>query len=373
MYIPSPSGSYAVGSKTYSFTDTSRTEQLGPNAGKENRKLSVRMYYPVNPASVSNCTKAHLISREVMQAMAKEYFLKMDYDKKCQAGENDAPYYEDAPSIPGKTYPLILFSHGYKSYQEGNSFLCAELASHGYVVLSIGHSYEAMVTTYTDGTSVSFDSSIMKRQIKPFLPGLLAMSKLQKRKGNPQDLYDSFVAVQNRYNRFLVDRQAEWLEDSLFILEQAKKEFSNIIDFSMGIGATGHSIGGSTAYALCHASDEITCGVNIDGGLFGDYEGKTMTKPFFQICSENNESVETKPMLNKTQPAYYATFKQIKHIAFADVKFFFQIPAVTGKIPAKVMHENLCKCHLDFFDKYLKKKDLAISIPESTYIHFEQY
>lgn len=373
MNTPTPTGNYPVGTKTYTFTDSDRIEKLGPNAGKENRKLSVRMYYPADAAKTAGLKKAHLISREVMQAMSREYFLKMDYDKQCREGKNDAPFYEDAPFADGEKFPLILFSHGYKSYQEGNSFLCAEIASHGYIVLSIGHSYEAMVTSYNDGSHVSCDPSIMKRQIQPFLPGLIAMSRLQKKKGEPAKLYEEFTRVQNRYNRFLVDRQAEWLADSLFILETAKKEFADIIDFSKGVGASGHSIGGSTAYALCQASDEITCGINIDGGLFGDYEGKTMTKPFFQICSENNVSVETKPMLNKTQPAYYATFKQIKHIAFADVKFFFQIAAVTGKIPADVMHENLCKCHLDFFDKYIKKQDISISIPESKYIHFETF
>lgn len=371
MRAPSPSGMYPVGSKTYTFVDSSRLEQLGPNALKEERKLSVRMYYPADAGTIANYKKDYLISREVMNAMAKEFFIKMDYDKKCQSGENEAPYFKDADFIKDEKFPLILFSHGYKSYKEGNSFLCADIASHGYIVLSIGHPYEAMYTSFDDGSGVSFDSSVMKKQINPFIPGLLAMRKLQKKKGTPEDLYARFVEVQNKYNRFLVDRQTQWTMDSMFVIDKAKKEFSDMIDFTAGVGATGHSLGGSTAYSLCHASEDIICGINIDGGLFGDYEGKTMTKPFFQICSENNLSVETKPMLNKTQPAYYATFKQIKHIAFADVKFFMQNPIITGKIPADVMHENLCKCHIDFFDKYLKKKELDINIPESKFIHFE--
>lgn len=373
MYKPKPTGNYLVGSQTYTLIDEKRLEQIGPNANQEKRKLSIRIYYPADASSCHTCKKGTLISKAVMQAMRKEFFIKLDYDKECQSGNNEAPYYENAPIFPGEKYPLILFSHGFKSYQEGNTFLCTDLASHGYVVISIGHSYEAMATTYDDGTIASFDSTIMKKQINPFLPGIIAMSRLQKKKGNAEELYRSFVTVQNRYNRFLVDRQQEWLKDSLFLLDQAKKMFFDRIDFSMGVGASGHSLGGSTAYALCHESDEITCGINIDGGLFGDYNKKTMTKPFFQICSEANYSVETKPMLNKTQPAFYAIFKKIKHIAFADIKFFIQLPAITGKIPAHIMHENLCKCHLDFFDKYIKSKELEIHIPESEYIHFETF
>lgn len=81
MSTPSPSGMYPVGSKTYTFVDSSRLEQLGPNALKEQRKLSVRMYYPADVSTISNFKKDYLISREVMNAMAKEFFIKMDYDK----------------------------------------------------------------------------------------------------------------------------------------------------------------------------------------------------------------------------------------------------------------------------------------------------
>ena len=44
------------------------------------------------------------------------------------------------------------------------------------------------------------------------------------------------------------------------------------------------------------------------------------------------------------------------HIGFADViKYILPIKLLVGKLDADVLHENLCKCHLEFFDTYLKK------------------
>lgn len=61
----------------------------------------------------------------------------------------------------------------------------------------------------------------------------------------------------------------------LFILgnSSAKNETnkSRVWDRLEGTGVTGHSLGGCVAYYLCRHFEEFICGINIDGGLFGDY------------------------------------------------------------------------------------------------------
>ena len=373
MDAPKPTGKYKVGTKVVTTIDEDRVEELGPNKGNTKRRITYRIFYPVLPSDAQNLTNDELLSREVTLGMSKEFKIKIDYDKITSQGKNKAEYYKDAPHACGERFPLVIYNHGYKSYKEGNSFLCAELVSHGYVVISIGHPFEALAEVHTDGSADYFEKGLMKKSISPFLPGLIAEMKLTKSKGTPEELNQKFYAMQNKYCTFMVHRVDEWVKDTLFVIEEAKSLYQDFIAFDRGIAATGHSMGGAVAYNLCHKSKDIKCGINIDGGLFGNYEGMVMNKPFFQICSENNYNVEMKPRLNKTVPVYYATFKKIKHVGFADIMFYIRISAVVGKIPADVAHNTLCKCHLDFFDKYLKNEDIEINIPDNEFIKFEKF
>ena len=53
---------------------------------------------------------------------------------------------------------------------------------------------------------------------------------------------------------------------------------NDFIDFSSGIGVAGHSMGGAVAYALCQDDPEFVCAANLDGALFGDHDGKIISK-----------------------------------------------------------------------------------------------
>lgn len=127
-----------------------------------------------------------------------------------------------------------------------------------------------------------------------------------------------------------------------------------MIDFEKGIGAAGHSFGGDTAYKLCADFPEYVCGVNIDGALFGDYRNTVQKKPFMQISCRDNENVAARVFLRHEKPVWKVLFRDMKHVGFSDMKHRLRAGAMTGKLPADVLHENLCKCHLEFFDAYLK-------------------
>jgi hypothetical protein len=50
-----------------------------------------------------------------------------------------------------------MFSHGYGGVIMQNTVLMEELASHGYVVFSIAHPYEAVVTAFPNGDVIYED------------------------------------------------------------------------------------------------------------------------------------------------------------------------------------------------------------------------
>ena len=345
---PKPTGEYAVGTFTYTVKDD-REEVLRPGTM---RSIAARVYYPVLKSQVDGLSKAPYMSRNMVASLKKAFHIPLSYDKIEAAGENLSECYVDAPRVEGVKFPLIVFSHGYGSFREGNSFLCIDLASHGYVVISIAHSLEGSCTEFDDGTYLFFDTPLSKKAYQPFYRGLLACLKLAREKGPVEELAAKFDVFQDKYCGFMKERLVEWVKDTKASVAYAKENLSDMIDFEKGIGATGHSFGGDTAYALCGWDPEYVCGVNMDGGLFGEYKSTVQDKPFMQISCAPNETIVARVYVKHTQPVYKVLFRDMKHMGFSDFKH--KIKLSTGKLDPDTAHKNVCQCHLTFFDTYLK-------------------
>ena len=350
---PKPTGKYAVGTKTFTIYNT-RKDTLDAK-GDSMRHIPARIYYPTSKDATAGLAKGKALSRSEAAGIKMLFKIPLNYDKMEAAGENDSESYTDAPFIEGKKFPLIVFNHGYFSYIEGNSLLLIELASHGYVVLSVGHPYEGTGTDYDDGTYTIADKSLANKMYHPFLGGIMAAYKLTKFKGTLEEQAELFEVFQNKYCTFIGGRVDEWITDTNIAVEHAKKEFAQILDLSNGIGIAGHSQGGAVAYKFCLTDPQYTCGINIDGGLFGDTKGLIMNKPFMQLSCHDNENIVTKGYLNHTKPAYKVLFRDMKHIGFADIKYAMKPGMMVGKLDADTAHKYTCKSFLEFFDCYLRK------------------
>ena len=345
---PKPTGNYAVGTFTYTVKDD-REEVLQPGTM---RSVASRVYYPVLKSQVGGRSKARYLSRNMMQSLKKSFYLPLNYDKLEAAGENLAECFEDAPRIEGVKFPLIVFNHGYGSFREGNSYLCIELSSHGYVVISVAHSLEGTCTEFDDGSCLFLQKGISMKTYQPFWRGILAALRITKAKGSLEEVAQKFDVFQDQYCGFMKERLGEWVKDTRAAVDYAKQNLSDLIDFEKGIGASGHSFGGNTAYALCAEDPDFVCGINIDGSLFGAYKDTVQKKPFMQVSCKIYESIVSRVYLRHTQPVYKVLFRDMQHMGFSDMKY--RIKLSTGKLDPDAMHENLCRCHLAFFDAYLK-------------------
>ena len=343
--MPKPTGEYAVGTFTYTVKDD-REELLAPGTM---RSVAARVWYPVLKESVRDLPKAAALSENMIKGFKRSFHVAPSF----KDAENLSECFENAPRIPGKRVPPVMFSHGYNSYREGNSLLCIDLASHGYIVISVAHSMEGLCTELDDGTALFADKKNAKLY-EPMLGGLLAMYKLVKSKGGCEELARRFDEVQRKYCRYMMGRLPEWVRDCEAALERTREELSDLIDFEHGVGASGHSFGGNTAYALCARDPDFVCGINIDGALFGDYTDDVQTRPFMQISCEDNEKAAARVYLRHTGPVWKALFRDMRHMGFADAKFTVPMRSVVGKLDADVLHAELCRLHLEFFDAYLK-------------------
>ena len=60
----------------------------------------------------------------------------------------------EAPLLEG-TYPLVIISHGWSGFRQLHTDLAEELASHGYIVIGIEHTYGSVGTIFEDGTQIT--------------------------------------------------------------------------------------------------------------------------------------------------------------------------------------------------------------------------
>jgi len=329
---------YLVGTKVISTVDNSRAEELGPMTGS--RVVSARIYYPAQQG-----TGSLTAIEDALGTM-----------------------YRDAEPIKDEKFPIIVYNHGFGQPVESNNYLCCELAATGYIVVAVGHAYEASQITLENGTIIKQDKNLNKMSIKPAIPALVAMKKLQKSKGTPVELYKEFLDFQRKYASFMVNRLDQWAKDILVIVTDVKTRFEEQIDAKAGIGITGHSFGGNMAYYMCHKYDIFKCGVNIDGPLFGHYDANDMTKPFFQICCSDNANCETRSLFGSVAPVYHAVFSNLEHLGFTDKKLTAKSKSAYGSMPAGAMGAALLMYNLQFFNKYLKFAGENIDMTNTEYI-----
>ena len=339
-------GEYAVGTECFTVVDNTRKEVLGPGEGM--RRMAVRMYYPTSKEAVKGMERADIFSDRKLQALKKRFHVK-DINEDMRK----ADYYEGVAHVDNMKFPLIIYNHGFGLYVEANTFLCCELASNGYIVASIGHAYEAVENDYEDGTYDLYDSKNNMRMYDNPVTAIISQIKILKSQGTPEEVYGKFDAFQRKHSKYGMEHVREWGKDTMCVIDELRIRYAQWIDFSRGIGATGHSYGGATAYYLCQHTAEIVCGINMDGAVFGDYQGMVMKKPFLQICCAENYNMETKPLVNTDAPVQCEIFHNMKHNGFTDIKFLMASKKMLGEMDALEMYEKLAGCHLEFFRKYL--------------------
>jgi predicted dienelactone hydrolase len=135
---PPPSGKYAVGTRQMRLVDSSREDPFLENGTK--RELMVRFWYPAKVDG--HCTQAEYTPRAVWS-----YFSQLMRIPLPSVTTNSCL---EAPIEEG-VHPVVVFTHGYTGTFTDYTFLFEDLASRGYVVASVDHTYEATAVQFPDG------------------------------------------------------------------------------------------------------------------------------------------------------------------------------------------------------------------------------
>ncbi|PZD96655.1 dienelactone hydrolase [Paenibacillus sambharensis] len=363
--LPEPAGEYHVGTQTFHFTDTNR-EELFDDKAEGYRELMVQVWYPAQDthgSPVPFIADERLLMEEPLSKTLGFPSAAMDYLKYVPSHS-----YEGAEiSAAQAAYPLILLNHGYKSSRIYHTSLAEHLASHGYIVASIDHTYSSFATVFPGGRVAAMRT-------------------------------DEYRIVETEYRDQV---GAVWTGDVAFVLDQFEK--INAGELASGlhgkldmqhIGVIGHSFGGAAAYDASY-DDRITAGINLDGGLYRYHGRDGFTKPFMFMFSENtfdrfnkvrqhyvytdeelqemgatreeieqetrDAEVEISHFQNTARHGGYILYVEgMSHYNFADVQFLtpiLQLIGMTGEINPATAASIVNSYTLDFFDRYLKDKD----------------
>lgn len=203
-------GEYESKSVAYTWTDESRKETL---SGKdEARNVTVEIYYP--------------------------------------------DQYKDETGIGAEEkFPLIVFSHGAFGYIKSNYSLYKELASNGYIVCSISHTYHAFFTEETSGT--------MKFVNRQFMQQALDATNGQYGPEEELELGKQWLSVRTGDMNLVIDKIKEMAQQP-----QNEPAFRHLD--TEQIGLIGHSLGGAASVEIARERDDIDTAIVLDGTHLGE-------------------------------------------------------------------------------------------------------
>ncbi|WP_234025044.1 alpha/beta hydrolase [Streptomyces sp. MspMP-M5] len=226
LELPRPTGPHAVGRSIVPLVDKSRRDPWVPQSGA--RELMLSVYYPAHQGS--GRSSAYMSTEEARLLLASQH---LEDRVPAQTLSATHTYARTSARPASGRYPLVVLSPGFGLPRTTLTLLAEDLASHGYVVATVDHAYEAVGTTFPGGRTLT---CVACETVKPGQEGIVT-------KNRTKDL--SFVINE------LTGPHSAW-------------KYGSMID-AKRIGVAGHSIGGDSAAHTMASDGRVRAGMNMDG------------------------------------------------------------------------------------------------------------
>lgn len=162
FHLPKPDGPEKVGTQTFHLTDLGRDEVLTEEQS-DKRELMIQIWYPTEN---KNNNKSELLfpkDKEMFKKYIQTYSNSLnlpdfvfDYWKYSKTNT-----YENTAILPSTSpYPVILLSHGMGTSRVLHASQAENLASHGYIVVTIDHTYSTFATIFPDGRVTDYKTKM---------------------------------------------------------------------------------------------------------------------------------------------------------------------------------------------------------------------
>jgi len=233
--IPEPTGHLTVGTVAWDI-HTDRLELYSDENGSY-RSIRAQAWYPAS----STTEKARWLGDGpfTSQGLAIDFGFPGFIFNHLRHVRSHA--YVEAPALEG-SYPLVIISHGWSGFRQLHTDLAEELASQGYIVIGIEHTYGSVGTVFDDGTQLS-----VNREALP-----------------PRATTPNFLDYANALvNTFAGDIISVLDEIESYDNEDLKGTIFNHIDAS-SITVIGHSTGGGAAVKVGLTDSRVHAVIGLD-------------------------------------------------------------------------------------------------------------
>jgi predicted dienelactone hydrolase len=255
--LPKPTGSYDVGINYFHLVDENRNDPFLDKSTKK-RELMVKVYYPAKNDDSKPFDGYFHNSSELLKAFAAGYNMPefiFSHLKLVNTNSKEGLQVSDKE----QGYPVVLFSHGAGTTMEVQTSQCEDLASQGYIVAAIDHTYVSWATLFPDGVVTAQEATT---------------------DFNTADPAETITQIMADDSKFVIDSLRRMNEGKI------NSDLKGRLNLDK-IGAIGHSVGGAVAYNLAINDSRIKAAVDLDGIVFVTPKNKSEDMaPFLMIAND---------------------------------------------------------------------------------------
>ena len=161
--LPPPQGRSAVGTVSLTVTDPVRSERFGP-VPRAPRQVVIQVWYPADPHTAAEPVPLVSNTAEFWRTAAEQLDLpRFTLDHLTLVHSHATELAPPDPRLP-KQLPVVLYSHAWSGLRSAQHDLLQSLASHGYAVIAVDHTFGALATTFPDGRVAALDPAALPEE-----------------------------------------------------------------------------------------------------------------------------------------------------------------------------------------------------------------
>jgi predicted dienelactone hydrolase len=293
LTLPAPTGHYRLGTVSLDLIDTSRPDPWVPAIPF--RELIVQFWYPA--AEVEGFPRAPYFTPITARAYEQAQSLPV-INWPVTHAHVGAPVH---PRAGG--WPVVLFSPGQGGERSDTTSLVEDLASRGYVVVTIDHIHDCNVVELPDGrVETSAITFTPETELQVTIKGV------ESRAADVRFILDQLAVITAGGNP---DHEHRPLPRGL----------RGGLDLRR-VGMFGHSDGGSTTGHVMHDDPRIIAGVDLDGTFWTQQGTDGSDRPLLLFGEQDLAPLEASSwaefLKNQRGPKLQLSLLGSKHLTFTD-------------------------------------------------------
>jgi predicted dienelactone hydrolase len=314
--LPAIDGAYPVGVRSFSWIDSARS-RTGLPEHSGSREISVTVWYPAT--TISN-QKPALYAPGIEEILAaadsvpedRRGFIKA-HEPMLNVASNSIPAAGPAPAQRG--WPVIFFSPGGNVSRHFQTALAEEIASRGFVFISMAHPHSSLDVAPDSGFSMSLDWNL--------------------------DSEDRQVADEND-NRLadILAEDAKFVMDQMRIIDRSSDALAVAMNLDR-VGIAGHSRGGKTVGRTCATNKDFRACAVIDNIGPARERNTGIEQPFLTLRSDWREDRvnQLHDYLSRTGSiSHDILLLRSNHFTCTDIPLFITELRVEGLEPGEGIH-----------------------------------